>query len=112
MTGFQECLESLFRVTPPTALIIDESPFFLAALQFCARKGLRVPQDVSLICTDDDPHFAWFTPEVAHIRWDRRPVVRRIVRWAANVSRGKTDLRQTLTQAEFVEGGTIGPAKQ
>ena len=34
---------------------------------------------------------------------------RRIVEWAANVSRGKADLRQTLTPATFVEGGTIGP---
>ena len=34
---------------------------------------------------------------------------RRIVRWADNVARGKDDRRQTLTKAEFVEGGTIGP---
>jgi hypothetical protein len=39
-------------------------------------------------------------------------VVRRIVRWAANVSQGKRDLRQTLTKAEFVAGGTIGPVKK
>jgi len=31
------------------------------------------------------------------------------VTWAANVSRGKEDRRQTMTKAEFVEGGTIGP---
>ena len=84
--------------------------FYIAALQFCANRGLRVPQDVSLICTDADPTFAWCQPSVAHIRWDSRPVVRRIVRWAANVSCGQEDLRQTLTPAEFVPGGTIGPA--
>jgi DNA-binding LacI/PurR family transcriptional regulator len=108
--GFQERLISLFQLTPPTALIIQESVFYVAALQFCANRGLRVPQDVSLICTDADPTFAWCQPSVAHIRWDTEPVVRRIVRWAANVSRGKEDLRQTLTPAEFVPGGTIGPA--
>jgi hypothetical protein len=26
------------------------------------------------------------------------------------LSRGRKDLRQTLTKAEFVEGGTVGPA--
>jgi hypothetical protein len=36
-------------------------------------------------------------------------VVRRVVRWAANVSHGKQDLRQSLTKAKFVPGGTIGP---
>jgi DNA-binding LacI/PurR family transcriptional regulator len=108
--GFQACLESLFRLTPPTALIIDEAPFFFAVQQFCGRHGLRVPEDVSLVCTDASPGFAWCRPTIAHIRWDSRPVVRRIVRWAANVSHGRQDRRQSFTPAEFVPGGTIGPA--
>ncbi len=110
--GFNARLDSLFLLTPPTALIIQEAVFYFAALQFCAHRGLRVPQDVSLICTDADPNFYWCQPSVAHIRWDSRPVVRRIVRWAANVSRGKEDLGQKLTPAEFVPGGTIGPARE
>lgn len=109
--SFHERLESLFQVTPPTALIIEEAPFFVAAQQFLAKRKLRVPEDVSVICTDADPTFGWCSPSVAHIRWDSRPVVRRIVRWAANLSQGKADIRQTLTPAEFVPGGTIGPAK-
>lgn len=110
MDGLHELLNSLFRVTPPTAMIIDEAPLFAAVQQFLASRGIRVPQQVSLICTDDDPTFAWCKPAIAHIRWDAGPVLRRIVRWAANVSQGKEDTRQTLTPAEFVEGGTIGPA--
>ncbi len=109
--GFQNCLEQLFRLTPPTALIVDEAPFFTAAMQFCASRGILVPRDVSLACCDSDPHFAWCMPPVTHIRWDSRPVVRRIVRWATNVSRGADDRRQTETKAELFEGGTIGAAK-
>ena len=107
--GFYARLESLFQVTPPTALIIDEVPFFVAVQQFFAGRTIRVPQDVSLICTDASQDFDWCRPTVAHIRWDSRPVVRRIVRWAANVAGGKADLRQTLTAANFVRGGTMGP---
>jgi DNA-binding LacI/PurR family transcriptional regulator/DNA-binding transcriptional regulator YhcF (GntR family) len=109
--GFHACLQELFRHTPPTALIIEEAPFLVAALQFLGRRGLRVPEDVSLVCTDADPAFAWCEPTITHIRWDGRPVVQRVVRWAANVSHGREDRRQTLTKAEFVEGGTVGPAK-
>lgn len=108
--GFQEILSGLFRVTPPTALIVDEAPFFAAAQQFLARRGLRVPEKVSLVCTDSDPTFAWCMPSIAHIGWDSRPVVRRIVRWAAAVSQGQRDVRQTSVRAEFVVGGTVGPA--
>jgi biotin operon repressor len=109
--GFHQVLKSLFQVTPPTALIIDESQFYLAALQFCASIRLRVPEEISLISTDDDKHFAWFTPAVSHISWERKSVMRRVERWAANVSRGKDNRRQTFTKAVFVEGGTIGPVR-
>lgn len=106
--GFQKCLTALFRTTPPTALIVDEPPYFLAAMQFLLSRGIRVPADVSLICTDDDPAFAHCEPPIACITWDNRHVVRRIVTWASNVQRGKPDIRQTLTPAEFIASGTIG----
>jgi DNA-binding LacI/PurR family transcriptional regulator len=107
---FHRCLEELFRVTPPTAIIIDETEFFFATQQFLSRRGLRVPEDVSLVATDPDPTFHWCRPSIAHITWESGLLVKRIVRWAANVSGGIDDRRQTLTKAEFVEGGTIGPA--
>ena len=107
--GFHTCLDSLFRVTPPTAMIIDEVPLFAATQQFLAQRRLRVPEDISLVSTDADPSFDWCQPSISHIRWDSRPVVRRVVRWVADVSCNKPDLRQTFTVAEFVPGGTIGP---
>jgi DNA-binding LacI/PurR family transcriptional regulator len=108
--GFESCLDSLFGSTPPTALILDEPFLFNAGFHYLAKRGLRVPQDVSLVCTDGDPSFAWCQPSVAHIHWDYRPVVRRIQRWANNVARDKDDRRQSQTKAEFVEGGTVGVA--
>ena len=108
--GFEALLSSLFRVTPPTALILGEGLFFLATQQFLARRGLRVPGQVSLVCVDSDPSFAWCKPTIAHMHWDAAPVVRRIVRWAATVSQGRSDLKQTNAPAEFIPGGTLGPA--
>ena len=107
--GFQKCLEELFRVTPPTALIVDESPFFVAAMQFFIKRGIRVPEAVSLACCDSDPNFSWCMPPITHIDWDSRPILKRIVNWASNISRGKIDHQQLETKAQFVEGGTIGP---
>ena len=110
--GFQECLESLFRLTPPTAIVADEAQFYFAVRHFLAAKGLSVPGDVSVICTDDDRNFQWCTPSVARIRWDHRPLVRRVVKWADNVSKHRTDHVSTFIKSEFVPGGTIGPAKR
>ena len=108
--GFHARLGSLFEVTPPTALIVDEAQFLIAALQFLARRGLRVPEDVSLVSTDDEPLLGWCLPEISHIRWDRQQVVRRIVRWVDHLSRGNEHARQVLVPAEFVAGGTVAPA--
>jgi DNA-binding LacI/PurR family transcriptional regulator len=107
--GFHERLRSLFRYTPPTALFIPEAPQFMAVQQFLARHGIFSPEKISLICDDPDSVFEWCETPVAHIGWSYDPIIRRIVRWADNVARGKDDRRQTLTKATFVAGGTIGP---
>jgi DNA-binding LacI/PurR family transcriptional regulator len=110
--GFLDALERLFASTPPTALILDEGFLFVSARQHLAQAGILTPRDVSLVCCDlPDATLAWMRPGAAHIRWDHRPLVRRIVRWADHVSQGRKDLRQTDIQAEFVEGGTIGRAR-
>jgi len=109
--GLQTALDSLFQVSPPTALILgDSSTMYAPVQQFLNRRGLRVPEDVSLVLTESMTDLAWCHPSVAHVMWDTRLVIRRIVRWAANVSRGKADVQQSLTPARFLEGGTVGPA--
>jgi hypothetical protein len=43
--------------------------------------------------------------------WDSSPQVRRIVRRADSIALGKIDVRKAITQAEFVDGGTVGSAR-
>lgn len=106
---FRRCIDSLFEVTPPTALILDEEFLFNLAQHYLARKGILAPQQVSLICSDPDPTFGWSFPSVAHIHWETGSVVNRIVQWADNVAKGIEDLRQSKTTAKYVQGGTVGP---
>jgi DNA-binding LacI/PurR family transcriptional regulator len=107
--GLRRCLDSMFLHTPPTAILCGETRIFVAAQQYLARRGIQAPEQVSLVCSDPDPSFAWCKPAVSHFYWDYKPVVRRIVRWAEKMAQGKEDKRQILFESEFVEGGTIGP---
>lgn len=110
--SFGQCLDALFAHTPPTAIFFSEVPLYVSALHhFCAR-GIRVPQDVSMICHDPDPAFDWGNPAVAHFDWDTRLLTRHVLRWVRRVSQGKASRRQQLIKAKFIEGGTIGPAKK
>lgn len=108
--GLHACLHSLFAKTPPTALIVQEAKVFVAVQQFLASRGLSVPKDVSLVCPDGDAVLDWQIPTAAQFKWDSAPWVRRALRWAENISRGKDDRKQDLYPARFVSGGTIGPA--
>lgn len=107
--GFQRCLNSLFLHTPPTAVMTQEAPLFIAAQQYLARRGIIAPEKISLICGDPDLAFEWCLPKVSHISWSFDPVLRHIVRWIRNVAHGKDDRDQRLSKATFMEGGTIGP---
>ena len=109
--GFHRLLDQLYRITPPSALILDQAFLFFAAQQHLAQRGILAPQQVSLVCTAPDPAFAWCQPTIAHIRFDMRQALRRVARWADNVAGGKDDRRQSLIKAEFVDGGTLGPAR-
>jgi DNA-binding LacI/PurR family transcriptional regulator/biotin operon repressor len=107
--GLRHCLDSLYKVTPPTVLITTETSILLAVRDFQARRGIIAPRDVSLISLDQSPFFAWCDPQVAHFVWDAKSLNSRVVRWAKHVALGKENRRQVFTTAKFVEGGTIGP---
>lgn len=110
MAEFHEGLDKLWRVTPPTALLCSYTALYLAAENYLAHRGIVAPRDVSLVCLDPDPAFAWCRPPVSHVSWDSRPVVRRVMHWVRNISKGVDDRRNSPTRAKFIEGGTIGPA--
>jgi DNA-binding LacI/PurR family transcriptional regulator len=107
--GYRNLLLGLFSATPPTALLVDETPRVLATYAFLAERGWRVPDQVSLIATQWDSSLTWCHPPIAHLRWDDEAIVRRVVRWVADLARGKADRRLVPFPAEWVPGGSAGP---
>lgn len=109
-TSFKKRLDSLFSYTPPTAMFFSEPQLYVSALHYFSARGLRVPQDVSMICHDADPVFNWQMAMVSHLHWDSRLLTRHVLRWVRQVARGKASRRQKLIKAVFVEGETIASA--
>jgi DNA-binding LacI/PurR family transcriptional regulator len=108
-TGLRKRLDSLFTVSPPTAIILDRPNELIGAQHYLARRGILAPQDISLVA-DYDPSFDWLEPSISCIKWHSHPWVSRVVHWVNNVAKGKDDRRQSFTKAEFVERDSIGPA--
>lgn len=107
--GFRALLAGLFGGSPPTALLLDETPRVVATLAFCAERGWRVPEQVSLVAMQADSSLAWCHPPLARIHWELAPINRRVVRWLAAVEKGDPDREHITFPAEFVPGGSIGP---
>lgn len=107
--GMNALLDSLFRHTPPTALLIQSLEFAMAVMLYCANRGIKIPQQLSVVTMDPDRAFGWCTPAISHIGFDSRPLIQRIVGWANNIARGREDRRTMTSKAEFIMGGTTAP---
>lgn len=107
--GFHILMDSLFRLTPPDALLITGAPLFFAAQQHLAQRGITAPRDISMFCLDTDSAFTYADPPISRIGWDPRSCVRRVADWADRISRGEDDHRKRFFKAEFIAGGTIEP---
>ncbi len=110
--GLAQLLEALFRITPPTALILVEPAACVATLAFLAQRGIHVPRDLSLICLVYDPVFAWRRPAIAHFKWEPHKLIHRVARWVDAVACGTADYEQKNYTPTFDPGGTIAAARK
>jgi DNA-binding LacI/PurR family transcriptional regulator len=109
--GLERLLESLFLITPPTALIFVNPAPYVAALEFFGRKGIRVPRDVSIVSMTTGQMFSMLSRRPAHFKWPIDEHVRRVNRWVRCVAKGGTDVQQVTFPATFEPGETIAEAK-
>lgn len=105
--GFYQCLEELFRFTPPSAIILDEWKLYYAARNYLAGKQGKASRDAVCISMDYHDSFDWCQPGVPHFRCDQQKYVMRTVQWVNNMARGKKDLQQTSIFARFENGSVL-----
>jgi len=89
--GLMRLLEKMFHLTPPTAILVEDANWLTGVLAFLAQRGLRVPQDVSLVCLTYDTSFLWQRPTIAHLATDDEQMADRVVRWVEETACGRGD---------------------
>lgn len=110
--GFGKLLDSLFQLTPPTALIVPHMHYALAIMTFANARGLRIPQDLSLIVRMPDPAFEWTRPRIAHFDCPTDALIRHILRWVECCAKGIPNYESKIVQATLIPGETmISPPK-
>jgi DNA-binding LacI/PurR family transcriptional regulator len=66
--GRRQARELLALAQPPTAIVAGNDPQAFGVLQALGERGLRAPDDVSVVGFDDVPVASWATPALTTIR--------------------------------------------
>lgn len=101
-------LESVFSKETPTAFVLLDWKELILTHCFLARRGLRVPEDVSLVLLNDPAEGEWFHPRLVRYRFPVRRIVTEMVRWLESDS---TEVRTVSLSSDFVEGDSIAAPK-
>jgi len=107
--GLRKCLDSLFALSAPTAIIFDRPNELIGAQIYLAHKKIFAPRDISLV-SDDDPAYEWCSPSISCIQWQSHAWVRQVMSWVDCLVKRKDYRHKRFTKATFVEKDSIGPA--
>lgn len=105
--GIHAMLAEIFRVTPPTALIVGLHAYHLAVNSFLLQKRLRVPEDVSTVVAYIDSKLEWLQPPQAHFQVQMDKIVRRIMLWVDEVAQGKRPEGCVVYDATYVPAESV-----
>lgn len=103
--------EAAFKLKDrPTALVLTSSSHVLTGLSWLVSKGIRVPDDVSLIVLPNDTWYAELYPPLCHYKLNTKSFAHGVAeRVLELVKHGRVSHKSLAVPVEFVPGATIGP---
>lgn len=103
----------LDRKHPPTALLVSNSYAYLATASLLAQRGLRIPQDISLISRDDDPFLGSLAPTPARYIVSPHAFAKKVLGPLLQLVNREPGVRpQALLQPKFAAGGSIAEPRR
>jgi DNA-binding LacI/PurR family transcriptional regulator len=103
--GLHQCLDELFKITPPDAILVDDWILSYAIQNYLSNQRGIAFRQVECVSTDYHPSVKWCHPAVPHFYWNPTKAVQRIVQWVDHVAQGKEDRKMKLIEAKFIPGG-------
>lgn len=112
--GLRRLFDSLFTLTPPTAIICWHPHVLASALSFLSVRKLAIPGDVSLFGFSEDAMLPWQFPDMrlVHFEFDNEAWLQHIRKWINLVASGKEPPHTFSNTPTLSEGTTLGPAKR
>ncbi|WP_159434763.1 substrate-binding domain-containing protein [Rubritalea squalenifaciens] len=73
--------ERAFARARPTAVVCADTPILISLLSFCNSKGLKIPDDISLICLDYSENLRWYQPSIQMMKYPHERAAKDFERW-------------------------------
>ena len=97
--------------TGHTALVCASDPMALGAMRAAHARGLRIPEDVSVVGYDDSPLMAFTNPPLTTVRQPVQSLCRAAVQMLLSEIRGEHATRtELIVEPELVVRGSTGAA--
>ncbi|MFJ3673216.1 LacI family DNA-binding transcriptional regulator [Streptomyces sp. NPDC090106] len=109
-SGFTGCSALLDLPRPPTAVFAASDQMALGAIEALRQRGLRVPQDMSLVGFDDLPEVRWSAPPLTTVRQPLAEMGKLAVRTVLGLARAeRPDAPRVELGTELVVRASTAP---
>lgn len=107
---FYRLMDTLFRLTPPTALLLDDPRCAVTTQSYLAQRQIA-PQEISLVVVGRDPLLGWFRPVPAVIDYQPQALIDRITSWVDACAEGRSDRMGVLIESRLESDSGMRPPK-
>ncbi len=113
-SAVKAALRLLDLAVPPTAIVAANDEQALGVYAAAGQRGLRVPEDLSVVGFDDVPMSQWISPPLTTVRQPITELAALATRALLNAEHGVADLapgRVELSTSLIVRGSTAPPSR-
>lgn len=111
-SGYQEMQKLLNLSTPPTAVFVASDVVAFGAMAAIRERGLRIPENISLVGFDDVPFSRYMEPPLTTIHLPTEELARRSSELLFDlIHRKQPESRRTLLPTHLVVRGTAAPLR-
>lgn len=108
--AWQQYWKRVFATVRPTAIIVTDDIHYLSLSGYCSRHGIRIPNDLSVICLESTEHLEWCEPVPTRMRYPIEAATKYFKKW---IRSGCKPMGMKFFPLDCIEAGSVaGPSRR
>jgi hypothetical protein len=107
--AWQQYWKKAMAAVRPTAVILSADIHYLSLCGYCFRQGIRIPEDLSIICMESTEHLEWCEPVPTRMRFPVDAAARYFKKWLRS---GCKPLGMKFLPLDFVDAGSVAVVRK